>query len=547
MKVMAVGRRELRLGSGLVMFAYVAIHFVDHALGLVSLDAAERALRLSVAVWQSRPGSVLLYGAAAVHVGLALVTLYERRTLRMPAVQALRIALGLTMPVLLIGHAVGTRVATEMYQLAPTYHRVVWSLWLADGEGRQLALQAPGWMHGCLGLHLAFGHRRGWQRLRWPLFGAALLLPVLAALGFLAMGRELASIYTSAGAPTPVPDAPTRVALGRLRDVGVAAWFGLAALPFGARALRGWIERRRRLLVSIAYPRRTVAVPRGWSVLEASRAFGIPHLSLCGGNARCSTCRVRVHGANDGLPAAADAERRTLDRIGAPPDVRLACQLRPTTPVAVEPLLDPQLGAARVDETAPVLLEGEMALVTVGFVGPITSSAAPIAPADWAYAIDRLLAAADAAVVAAGGRPARFDAEGMSATFAHGANSARAAREALSAARALSRNLGTLGKSIERDVGLRVTLAMAVHLGPMALAALGRADARCMLPVGEAVRIARALREHAAASGVVLLVSRPAAEAAGAAPPAAPWISVRVSPAGEAIDAFAFDAAGPLV
>jgi adenylate cyclase len=104
----------------------------------------------------------------------------------------------------------------------------------------------------------------------------------------------------------------------------------LVALLFAARGLRWLVERRRN--VRLTYPGgRVVAVPRGMSVLEASRARGIPHASVCGGRGRCSTCRVRIAGgqAADALPPPSAEERRVLARIKASPDVRLACQVRP--------------------------------------------------------------------------------------------------------------------------------------------------------------------------------------------------------------------------
>ena len=187
-----ITRRNLRLGSGLVLFAYIAAHLANHALGLVSVNVAEVGLRVAVAFWHSLPGTVLLYSAAATHLALAMVAIYERRTLRIPAAEALPVALGFGIPLLLIGHLTSTRFAFELYGLHSDYARIVWALWTSDGEGRQLALLAPGWLHGCFGLNFAFGHRPFYRRMRPLLFGAALLLPVLAALGFLAMGRELA-------------------------------------------------------------------------------------------------------------------------------------------------------------------------------------------------------------------------------------------------------------------------------------------------------------------------------------------------------------------
>ena len=84
-----LSRQNLRLVSGLILFAYVTAHFANHALGLISIAAAERGLRFAVAGWHSVPGTVLLYGAAGIHISLAFVTLYEHRTLRMPPMELL--------------------------------------------------------------------------------------------------------------------------------------------------------------------------------------------------------------------------------------------------------------------------------------------------------------------------------------------------------------------------------------------------------------------------------------------------------------------------
>ena len=83
-------RRNLRMGSGLVLFTYITAHFVNHALGLISLSTAEEGLGYAEYVWDSLPGTVVLYGAAAVHFMLALWAIYERRTFRLPPAELLR-------------------------------------------------------------------------------------------------------------------------------------------------------------------------------------------------------------------------------------------------------------------------------------------------------------------------------------------------------------------------------------------------------------------------------------------------------------------------
>src|ERR1700682_998624 len=62
-------------------------------------------------------------------------------------------------------------------------------------------------------------------------------------------------------------------------------------------------------------------------------------MSMCGGRARCSTCRVRVVSGEAHCPAPEADEAQTLARSGAPASVRLACELRPRGDIAIVPLL----------------------------------------------------------------------------------------------------------------------------------------------------------------------------------------------------------------
>jgi adenylate cyclase len=99
---------------------------------------------------------------------------------------------------------------------------------------------------------------------------------------------------------------------------------GAVALAVGIFAAN--ILRRRSARVVVSYDGGLTAVGRvGMSVLDVSRANHIPHASVCGGRARCGTCRVIVPAAAD-LDPPAEAELATLHRVKAPADTRLACQ-----------------------------------------------------------------------------------------------------------------------------------------------------------------------------------------------------------------------------
>ena len=254
-----LSRRNLRLASGLTLFAYATLHLVNHAIGLHSLAAAEAALRVAVRAWTSAPGTVPLYGAAAIHVGLAFLALYERRTLRMPPIEALRYLLGFSIPLVLVGHTFATRVVTEMGG-SPTYERVVWAIFQGEREWRQFVLVTLVWVHGSIGVALWLRHRPWFPRVSHPLLSVAVLLPVLALAGFVSMGRELEAMADEPAFKSAQEAYRTELddAQRRLLEADRDGWLGAFWLLLGgvvvARGVRRVVQSRRHSFVTMRYP-----------------------------------------------------------------------------------------------------------------------------------------------------------------------------------------------------------------------------------------------------------------------------------------------------
>jgi adenylate cyclase len=223
--------RPLRLASGLVMLSYLSLHLLSHMLGLVSLALAEQALRWGVWLWHGWPGTLLLYGALALHFALALRTIYQRRNWRLPLVEWLRLWAGFSLPALLMGHAVGTRVAASVYGLDPSYERVVDGLVRSGSEGWQIALLAPGWLHGCLGLWLSLRGRPLARRLRPLLLALLIAVPLLSAAGFWRMSRDIEARPPSTRLSA---DDPRPQALQHWRQSLLATYLALVAGTFMA-------------------------------------------------------------------------------------------------------------------------------------------------------------------------------------------------------------------------------------------------------------------------------------------------------------------------
>lgn len=241
---------RLQLGSGVVLLIYLFLHLINHALGIWSLDLAGHGLALALRVWHSVPGTILLYGSALLHFALALRTIYGRNHWGLPATEWIRLWAGLSLPLLLIRHAVATRLAASLYGFEPNYERIVISLITSGTQGLQLALLAPGWLHGCLGLWLRLRHYAIVRRVKPALLVLLVLLPLLSAAGFVRMKRAVVAMH--AILPAADPKLVThQLALDTWRHDLVTLYLSLLVSAFLAGQLRSWLERRRSRKASV--------------------------------------------------------------------------------------------------------------------------------------------------------------------------------------------------------------------------------------------------------------------------------------------------------
>ena len=81
-------------------------------------------------------------GAAATHIAMAVSALWERRSLRMSWIEAVRLVLGLSLPLLLASHLTAMRWAHEAYGLDGSYLRVAGGLWGTPGAVFQLTMMS---------------------------------------------------------------------------------------------------------------------------------------------------------------------------------------------------------------------------------------------------------------------------------------------------------------------------------------------------------------------------------------------------------------------
>ncbi len=502
---------------------FLAGHLINHALGLISLNAMEAGRDIFLAIWRSVPGTTLLLGAIVLHILLVFLKLLRHRAYRRLAGRdILQITLGLAIPPFIILHIIGTRVAHEIYGIEDSYTYVLFSLWVAtplQALLQSLAL-AIAWIHGCLGLHFWL-RLKPWYEKAFPLiYSLALVLPVLSLSGFINGANEVEVLFANAEwrnaffARLNLPPDMVNWAY-TTRDIGYVVIFAALGLLVLSRIYWMIVYRQRHVNV-ISYPNeKTVMATPGLTILESSQYGNIPHAAVCGGRGRCSTCRVRIVEGSDHLNPPSDKEIAVLRRVGAPVGTRLACQSIPTGNVSVIPLL-PATATVRQAFNQPGYLQGQEREIAILFADlrAFTKFSEQKLPYDVVFVINQYFRHMGEAIEANGGHLDKFIGDGVMALFGLEEDSKDASRKALNAARAMAEELDIMNRNLASDLPSPLKIGIGIHLGQVIVGRMGYGSATSITAIGDPVNTASRLEAMTKEYSSQLIFSQRVAERA---------------------------------
>ncbi|MCV0428895.1 MAG: adenylate/guanylate cyclase domain-containing protein [Roseibium sp.] len=519
-------RQRLRLWSGLILFAFCLSHFSNHALGIISVNAMEKASLWHYWVWRNPVGELVLLLAALTHVILALWRTSKRRTLKMPRWEFTQLVLGLYIPWALIPHVSTTMALNKNFGFLPTYHQMLTILWPDRAVSQSLLLLVV-WIHSMIGLHFWLRLYPLYQKLKYAALAFAVAMPVMALWGFIEGARRLALTKD-----VKVNISSDQFAwLSDVRDQARSVVLGLIVVTLLAILIRYLLSLTARKL-TITYPGGlAVKAKPGATLLEISRMNDVPLASVCGGRARCSTCRVKVLNGREELVEPTSAETAVLARIGAADDVRLACQIRPQQNIEVQPLVAVKASAATGEHQKDAYHWGVEKEVVVMFVD--LRNFTGITEAQLAYDVVHLLNSyldqTSAAIRAEGGYVDKFIGDGIMAIFGMDSDAQTGARQALRACKGIE----AVMKSLDAEKGPQfrdsIRLGIGVHMGPAILGRIGSAGANGGLTaLGDVVNTASRLETENKAHGSFLAVSQAVVDAAGAELPGAETAEIKL-------------------
>ena len=478
----------------------------------------------------------MFYGAVLIHGGLGIWALYERRQFRWKAIEPLQLVLGLSIPALIAAHIIGTRLGHTLFGLDKLYPQVLHGYWAAASNRMWMTLSVLiiAWIHGSIGLYFWLRMKAFFRYAAPFLLAAAVLLPTLALLGLYQGGRTIVKESADAEwrAVNLSPDkVGTPVQTDTLENITggfIIGYLGLLVVVLAARGFRTLHERRAGM-ISLSYGNgRTIRVPKGLSVLEASLRYQVPHASVCGGRARCSTCRIRVIGDCASLPRPSNREAFVLNRVGsdADPAIRLACQLRPESDLSFFQIFTPQSAPTR---HGPSHIGEERYLVSM-FVDMRGSTrlAENRLPFDTVFVVNRFLGAVSKAVIECGGQPNQFLGDGQLALFGLATDRQTACRQALTAAGRISVHVEELNQFLKNDLREPIRFGVGIHGGEVIVGDIGYRDHMVFTALGDAVNVAARLQDMTKSLGCEVIFSDEVRTTAGLADDALPRQDVEI-------------------
>jgi len=508
-------RQQARLVSGLVLFAFCVSHFLNHMLGIWSVKAMQTGGVLHHAIWGELPGQIVLATAAVTHVVLALWRTTRRRTLRLPLWETLQLALGLYIPWTLVPHVIATIGLNNAFDLPPGYSNTLALLW-PDNAFTQSVLLLVVWTHAMIGLHFWL-KLKPWYRPYLPvLSAAAVAFPILSLWGWISSARQLAA---SGGGTSDVTAGQldwVYMIAGQARAVIFGLFFLSVAVVLVRLAMRQFAR-----TITVEYPGNLlVRTPPGPSVLEISRDHGIAHAAVCGGRARCSTCRVKVLSGGESLDAPGQAEAAVLRQIGADGSIRLACQIRPTSGLRVHPLIPVRAAERGSRAHQDAYYWGVEQPVVIMFVDirDFTGLTEKTLAFDVVYLLNRYLDLVSDEIRKQDGYVDKFIGDGIMAIFGMETGLREGARQALRASRSIATAITALNSERGNNLRAPLRIGIGLHAGPVILGRIGAAggsgERSSITALGDVVNTASRLEAENKTRGTQLTLSDAVVKAA---------------------------------
>ena len=230
------------------------------------------------------------------------------------------------------------------------------------------------------------------------------------------------------------------------------------------------------------------------TILQALLRHGIPHAHVCGGNARCSTCRLLILEGLQYFSPRSPKEQRIAERLHFPPTIRLACQTQISGPVRIRRLIIDDEDVELHNLTSPnnhsavVGVEKGMFILFADIQG-FTAFAETLMPYDVVHVLNRYFNLMDKAIRHQQGYINSYMGDGLMALF-ETADPAAGAEQSIRAGLAMLLEVAKMQPYLQELYHRSFNIRIGLHYGQVVAGAIGALGDRKQTVIGDAVNMA---------------------------------------------------------
>lgn len=247
------------------------------------------------------------------------------------------------------------------------------------------------------------------------------------------------------------------------------------------------------------------------SILQTSLNAGIPHVHVCGGRARCSTCRVIITGGLENSRPRNEEEERLAKIKGFTPEIRLACQTTVKDDVSLRRLVldDRDISVAINEGRTNSGIVGKEIQVAIMFsdIRSFTPFAENALPYDIFHILNRYYENIGAYIDQNGGYIDKYMGDGIMAIFGLSEKSKYSpSLHAVNSALMILKSLDDFNDYLKKNFNHEFKIGIGIHTGNVLVGQLGYHKKKEYTVIGDAVNTASRIESLNKTTGTTILV-----------------------------------------
>ena len=244
------------------------------------------------------------------------------------------------------------------------------------------------------------------------------------------------------------------------------------------------------------------------SILEIALKHSIPHMHICGGNARCSTCRIVIKQGLENILPRNEIEQRLAEKKGMDDCIRLACQTHIKGAVTLRRLVIDDLDADITRHQQDDVGREQPLAILFSDIRGFTDFSERHLPYDVIHILNRYFQEMGAAVLEHHGYIDKYIGDGLMALF--GVNDCDASINcfnAISAAFQMIQSLEKVNRYLKQNFDESFEIGIGIHFGNVVLGNIGHREKVQLTAIGDAVNVASRIEKETKHTNTSILVS----------------------------------------